>query len=94
MKKRVFVIAVQVVFVMVMGGCNWKPWSTSGDDTDKARDDAGVSENEKCTLKLSACRNSCYEANSPAGCLPCCKQNADACDRGDDYSFYQCPDKD
>lgn len=89
MKKRVFVIAVQVVFVMVMGGCNWKPWGS-----DERTNDAGVTEDEKCTLKVSACRNSCYEANSPAGCLPCCEEAGRRCDEGRPYTFFMCPDKD
>lgn len=88
MKKRVFVIAVQVVFVMVMGGCNWKPWGS-----DERTNDAGVTEDEKCTLKVSACRNSCYEADLGWACLECCKQNGKACDRGENYSFYSCPNE-
>lgn len=75
-------------FVVVLGGCTWSPW---GSDKDR-KNDSGVSEKEGCTLKVSACRNTCYEADLGSGCLACCKRNGDACDRDDDYSFYECPD--
>ena len=75
-------------FVVVLGGCTWKPW---GSDEDHKKD-SGVAEKERCTMKVSACRNTCYEADLGSGCLGCCKRNGDACDREDDYSFYECPD--
>lgn len=73
----------------VLAGCTWKPW---GSDQDK-KNDAGVDERDECTLKVSACRNTCYEADLGRACVSCCERNGKACDRHDDYSFYECPDK-
>lgn len=50
-------------------------------------------ESERCTLKVSACRNSCYKAGAGFKCTDCCRRNAESCDRGGNYSFYSCPDE-
>ena len=89
--KRTIVKMLATCFTIfnALAGCTWRPWGSDG----KERDDAGVAENDKCTLKVSACRNSCYEADLGRGCLNCCEENGKACDRNDDYSFFGCPDK-
>ncbi len=75
--------------LQVLGGCNWKPWGSE----ERAKDDGGVVERDNCTLKVSACRNSCHEADLGWACTSCCERNGKACDRDDDYSFYECPNK-
>lgn len=89
--KTTVIKALITSFAMfnVLGGCTWKPW---GSDKGENRD-AGVVELEKCTLRVSACRNTCYEADLGRACLSCCDQNVKACDRGEDYSFNDCPNK-
>ncbi len=72
----------------VLAACTWKPW---GNDEKGDRGDAGGSEQEECTLKVSACRNTCYEADLGASCIECCARNGEACDEGRNYSFYSCP---
>lgn len=46
-----------------------------------------------CELKATACQNSCFKAGGNPGCLNCCIDNRDACQKGESYSFYPCPDK-
>lgn len=75
--------------LMLLGGCNWRPW---GNDEGRTND-AGVTEKEACTQKVSACRNSCYEADRGRICQACCSDNGERCDNGQSYSFYSCPDK-
>ena len=75
---------------LMLGGCTWLPF---GPDKDKA--DAGTDaarEREDCTLKVSACRNSCYESSAGSKCLECCRLSGESCDIGGSYSFYSCPD--
>ncbi len=76
---------------LMLGGCTWSPFAK---DKDKA--DAGTAhaapEREECTLKVSACRNSCYESSAGSKCLECCRLSGESCDIGGSYSFYSCPD--
>lgn len=76
--------------LILLSGCTWKPWGSDEGRTN----DAGVSEKEVCTNKVSACRNTCYEADRGPGCALCCKVNGERCDNGQSYSFYLCPDSD
>jgi hypothetical protein len=79
--------------VLVLGGCTWSPFAP---DKDKDKGDAGstdaAAEVEHCTLKVGACNNSCYKAGAGSSCRDCCRQNGKACDNGESYSFYSCPD--
>lgn len=83
------VFRVGFTFFMLLGGCTWKPW---GNDEGRTND-AGVSEKEACTHKVSACRNTCYEADRGPSCRACCADNGERCDNGSSYSFYSCADK-
>lgn len=83
------VFRVGVTLLMLSGGCTWNPW---GND-ERRTNDAGVTEKESCTNKVSACRNTCYEADRGPVCLACCSDNGERCDNGSSYSFYGCADK-
>jgi hypothetical protein len=88
-RARFLALRSSFTFLILLGGCTWRPW---GNDEGRTND-AGVTEKEACTQKVSACRNTCYEADRGRTCLSCCADNGESCDRGDDYSFYGCPDK-
>lgn len=88
-KRKGTALLARFAFVVVLGGCTWKPW---GSDNER-KNDAGVVESDACTLKVSACRNTCYEADLGSGCLACCAENGQRCDEGNAYSFYRCPDR-
>lgn len=46
-----------------------------------------------CDQKLIACQNSCHKSGSGSGCNSCCNDAHSACTRGENYSFYGCPNK-
>jgi hypothetical protein len=75
--------------LLLLSGCTWKPWGSDEGRTN----DAGVTEKEVCTNKVSACRNTCYEADRGRACQACCTENGEACDEDRGYSFYSCADK-
>lgn len=79
-----------VVMLFGMGGCTWSPFGLSKDKGDAGTVDAAP-ELEHCTLKAQACGNSCLDMGP--GCAQCCRRNAAACDRGESYKFYACPDE-
>lgn len=80
---------VGFTFLLLLSGCTWNPW---GND-ERRTNDAGVTEKESCTQKVSACRNTCYEADRGPICRACCVDNGERCDDGASYSFYGCADK-
>lgn len=90
--NRVKVIVRSSWLIFALGGCTWSPFGTEKDHANTDKADAAP-ELEHCTLKLSACRNSCFKAGAGASCTNCCARNAKACDSGESYSFYSCPDE-
>jgi hypothetical protein len=75
--------------MFLLFGCTWSPFGLSKDKADAGTADAAP-ELEHCSLKAQACANGCLDMG-PA-CATCCVRNAGACDRGESYSFYSCPD--
>ncbi|MDI1447369.1 hypothetical protein [Polyangium sp. 6x1] len=74
-------LLVTLALMGALGGCT-TPDSPAGADGGVQRD--------HCTLKVSACINSCYEADMGWACRRCCNNNGDSCDVGGDYSFSSC----
>lgn len=82
-----------MIILTALGGCSWLPFGQDDKDKADAAHRDAAPELEHCTLKVSACRNSCYKASAGSKCVDCCERNADACDRGESYGFYTCPDE-
>ena len=75
---------------LLLGGCAWSPFGPDKDKADAGTADAAP-ELEHCTLKASACNNSCLDRGSK--CRECCQRNAISCDEGGSYRFSACPDE-
>ena len=82
-------VLVRCGMLVALGGCSWMPVGQDRDKADSGKADAAP-EREDCSLRAQACANRCLDRGSK--CTDCCTSNADACDRGDHYSFSSCPD--
>jgi hypothetical protein len=83
--KMIYALAplAMVVTFGALGGC-----ATTDDAIGK---DAGA-QRDDCTLRVSACINSCHKADLGLGCRLCCERNGLSCDNDGGYSFYKCID--
>jgi hypothetical protein len=75
MPKRVQLFVTSLLLVGFAGACG--PEQPPIDD-------------DKCHMRMIACRNRCSKSGLDVACHVCCFSQAKKCDSGGDYSFYGC----
>ncbi|MDC0741030.1 hypothetical protein [Polyangium mundeleinium] len=46
-----------------------------------------------CQKKAIACKNNCFKSGAGSACVGCCDEARDACMKGENHSFFWCPNK-